>query len=321
MANKDTITKDTIKRGSRGKKGAAPSMPVDAVNPETGAMDDAALLAELLKGADASPAPSKPDEILDDAPSAPVSTPELLAADPELAELEAALAGELVSETLPLNLPMDEAPEAPAALAATAEVADPELLALADVLADAEANDQAALANAAVGDNVVPEPEKPSKPPRTPRDVCATKSEKIAKVLGEKKAEFLALEIADADLSAEELEAKQKATLAAIDKLAKKVGEKSVMLFGYLRSGGRLNEVMRRAFEVLLRDGELTSGDKGNLQINLMSKPYSLGTSRSQSNQIFALFPALKITKREKGRMVPNPDSTILMKFKSESGK
>jgi hypothetical protein len=156
------------------------------------------------------------------------------------------------------------------------------------------------------------------KEPRMPAH--AKKSEKVSFVLGEKKSEFLVLEMDDALLDAEALQAKQDEVLAEIDKLAIKVGEKAVMLFGWLTKGGSLNEVMRRTFAVLIKDGELTSGDKGNLQTDLLGKPYSLGTARSQSNQMFMLMPALKVTIKEKGRMVLNPNSTIMMKAKAELG-
>jgi hypothetical protein len=123
--------------------------------------------------------------------------------------------------------------------------------------------------------------------------------------------DVLNLELADFTLSKEEQTVKQDAILAALDAdAAKKVGEKAVML---LTGKAASQEVLKRAFTVLARDGYLTSGDKGNLQVNLLAKPYSLGTARSQANQIFALFPLLKITARDgKGRQVPNLQSTVL---------
>jgi hypothetical protein len=69
---------------------------------------------------------------------------------------------------------------------------------------------------------------------------------------------------------------------------------------------------MHRAFKVLAHDGLLTSGIEGNLQKNYLSRPYAPGTASAQANQIFQLFPALKLTIRDKGRMVPNPDSVLL---------
>ena len=110
--------------------------------------------------------------------------------------------------------------------------------------------------------------------------------------------------------------------LATIDACGqKKVQEKAVMLFGYMSNGGALNEVMKRAFTVLVRDGFITSGDKGNLHANLLTKPYSLGTARAQAGQMLCLFPMLKIALKDgRGRLVANPDSLILMKVSAELG-
>lgn len=103
------------------------------------------------------------------------------------------------------------------------------------------------------------------------------------------------------------------------DAIADKVREKAIMLMTWLASGkdkSALNEVLLRAFETLFRDGELTSGKDGNLQVNLLSKPYSPGTAASQANQMFMLFPLLLVTQREKGKMVANPDSAIVQAMK-----
>jgi hypothetical protein len=107
------------------------------------------------------------------------------------------------------------------------------------------------------------------------------------------------------------------------DAIADKVREKAIMLFTWMASGkdsSALNEVLLRSFQVLLKDGELTSGKAGNLQTNLLGKPYSPGTAASQANQMFMLFPLLLITQREKGKMVANPDSAILEVMKIKLG-
>lgn len=155
-----------------------------------------------------------------------------------------------------------------------------------------------------------------------PRNAFAASSERIAFKLGDRMKEFLVLDIADAALSDAELVKKQKALLLHIDtKLAMKVAEKATMLLGYLANGGKMNEVMKRAFVVLLKDGQLTSGDKGNLVTNLLAKPYSIGTARSQSNQIFSLFPLLGICNAKSGSsMTLNENSTIVAKMKQELG-
>lgn len=107
------------------------------------------------------------------------------------------------------------------------------------------------------------------------------------------------------------------------DAIADKVKDKAIMLLTWIASGkdtSALNEVLLRSFSVLFKDGELTSGNKGNLQTNLLSKPYSPGTAASQANQMFMLFPILGITQREKGRMVINPDSAIVDVMKLKMG-
>lgn len=165
---------------------------------------------------------------------------------------------------------------------------------------------------------------KGEKAPKTPKEPKAdsvprvtyhghSKSAVLDNRLGGQTASFLVLEKSDANLDATALAAKQAEIKDALDNtIAKKVAEKCVMLFKDLHAGRPIsNEVMKRAFETLARDGFLTSGDKGNMQGALADK-YSIGTARSQANQMFALLPFLKVTLREKGRMVPNPDSTIL---------
>lgn len=162
-------------------------------------------------------------------------------------------------------------------------------------------------------------PVAPAKAPAAPRMTFSLKSEKIAHKLGAKARDFLIMDTKDADLPDAELAAKQADLLKAVDLMAVKVGEKATMLFGYLLHGGKLNEVMRRTFTVLLTDGFLTTGDKGNLVSNLEKKPYSIGTCRSQATQMFQLFPELGIClAKEGGKLVMNPDSTILAKMKAE---
>lgn len=203
---------------------------------------------------------------------------------------------------------------------------DPYTLANPDIEADVtdEAETPAVEAEAAAEK---PAKEKKAKAPKEPKEkkervFFSKQSDRIAHHLGDKLSEFMLLELGDAALTGEDLKAKNAEVLAIFDAktTAKKVGEKANMLFKWMSKGGDLNEVMARAFKVLVRDGELTSGDKGNLQLDLLAKPYSMGTARSQANQIFMLFPILKITMKEKGKMVPNPDSLLFIKAKAQLG-
>jgi hypothetical protein len=201
---------------------------------------------------------------------------------------------------------------------------------------DQPADGEAAAAEGEAEAPVVDETEAPAKKgsgrkkketaPKEPAEKKAKiffskQSDRIAHRLGDKLGEFMLLEIGDAELSGEDLQARNKEVLSLIDGTAKKVGEKAAMLFKWMQQGGELNEVMKRAFTLMAKEGFLTSGDKGNLQENLLAKPYSLGTARSQSNQIFCLFRALKVANMDgKGKMVPNPNSLVLMKANATLG-
>jgi hypothetical protein len=123
--------------------------------------------------------------------------------------------------------------------------------------------------------------------------------------------DVLNTEVGDFSLDPADQLVKQDALLAVLDgDAAKKVGEKAIML---LTGKAATQEVLKRTFTVLARDGFLSSGDKGNLVVDLLAKPYSIGTARSQSNQMFALLPMLNIaTKASKGVFVPNANSTVL---------
>lgn len=109
----------------------------------------------------------------------------------------------------------------------------------------------------------------------------------------------------------------------APDVIADKVREKAVMLLTWLKADkpvSELNEVLSRSFQVLFKDGKLTGGKDGNLQTNLLGKPYSPGTAASQANQVFMLFPILGITVKEKGEMALNEDSVIAALMKDKLG-
>lgn len=294
----------------------------------TNVVDENALLNDLLAEMGGAP-----DEILEEVLPVEVEAADA-AIEPEVEAADAAIESEVEAAASTV-----ESTDEPTLDAGAAEAAHDDAV-LDEVAAAAELHEatQAAYAAAGTTDAAVSDADKPSdetdagaaaveagkakgKPKAAVRSgPPLSKSQKVVAKLGEKASEFLLLELADAELDEEALKLKQEAVLAEIDGLAKKVGEKATMLFGWLKNGGALNEVMKRAFTVLISEGELTSGNKGNLQTNLLAKPYSPGTAASQANQVFMLFPALKVTKKEKGRMVLNEDSLILMKAKAELG-
>jgi hypothetical protein len=276
-------------------------------------VDENAVLNDLLLELGGAEAGAAPDEIIEEPLDAAAVEPEVEAAAP--AADDAAVEADAVHDDAVLDEVAAAAELHEATQAAYAEASADAATSAADTPSD-ETEEGAAAVEAEAD-----APKGKGKPRAAVRQgPPLSKSQKVVAKLGEKASEFLILELADAELDEEALKAKQEAALAEIDGLAKKVGEKATMLFGWLKNGGALNEVLKRAFTVLLTDGELTSGAKGNLQTNLLAKPYSAGTAASQANQCFMLFPALKITVKEKGRMVANEDSAILLKAKTELG-
>ena len=164
---------------------------------------------------------------------------------------------------------------------------------------------------AATGEEKMPKETKA----RRATSVTHAPGDLLAAKLGEKAKDYLMLRLSDAELDEDALKQRQADFIARMndrEAIADKVREKMQMFMLWLTKGGNLNEVLKRTLTVLHSQGELTSGDKGNLQLNLLSKPYSVGTARSQANQMFMAFPELGLTIKEKGRMVANPDSALL---------
>ena len=165
---------------------------------------------------------------------------------------------------------------------------------------------------------------KQPKEPKAPRVTSITHKpgDRLLALLGGDKA-WLAFNKLDDDEAAEKRADSFIEAMNDRDAIADKVRDKAVILITWMASGkdkSALNEVLLRAFTVLFKDGELTSGAQGNLRANLLSKPYSPGTANSQSSQMFMLFPLLGITKKEKGRMVIDPDSAIVDVMKMKLG-
>lgn len=152
--------------------------------------------------------------------------------------------------------------------------------------------------------------------------ITATTAEKVTNRLGEFATEYLILETKDAELPPEKFAQYQQDLVQSFNATSQiKVREKIVQLFGFMSGANKLNEVTRRAFTVLLKDGSLISGDKGNLHENLLAKPYSVGTARAQSGQMFSMFQQLKIVnKSDRGVYDANPDSVILQVMKQKLG-
>lgn len=142
------------------------------------------------------------------------------------------------------------------------------------------------------------------------------KSEVLKEKLGEKLSETLILEVADAELDADTLKKQQDAMLEAIDNLAVKVGEKAVNLISAVNGSSKLSIYTELAIKYAVANpkgftitelAEHYQDQKAN-----GVKGYSVGTARSQSNQMSQLFSATKVAKLEGKLMVLNEDSLIV---------
>lgn len=143
--------------------------------------------------------------------------------------------------------------------------------------------------------------EKPAKAPREKKassGVTRTRGS-IADLPGES----FVLVMDDAARNGDEV----KAEVLALRPSAKKIAEKFENLFLALNAG-KLPSVYTVEVFKALRASALTSGE---IVKALEGAGYSLGTSRSQAQQVIQLFSALKVTNKVEGKTVINPDSVI----------
>lgn len=200
----------------------------------------------------------------------------------------------------------------------------------------------ASVMNEVAGSEAAPAEEKPAaaeEKPKTPKKERTPTTERVTyensrasqvllSRLGETAFDQLVLEVGDLDVDPEELRKKQHKLLAELNmrpgadvtvSTQKKVAQKIVSLFTWLNTGGELNTVMHRTFKLLLTDGYISRGKAGNLYADLLKKPYSPGTASAQSGQMYKMLPQLRIAfLDERGRFIPNPESLILIKVKSD---
>lgn len=155
-----------------------------------------------------------------------------------------------------------------------------------------------------------------AKPAPVPRKHYASKVERVSDKLGEHLGDYTVLTLSDAQLTGDELKAKQQETLDVLSKAGVKVQNRMTLLLEFVAGkSSKLNEVIARAFTLLHKDGHIKTGDKGNLHENLLSKPYSPSAARAMGNNTIAAMRDFKvIVKDEEGKYVANPESLILMK-------
>lgn len=158
-------------------------------------------------------------------------------------------------------------------------------------------------------------------PKRTaiPRKHYTDKTERLKDKLGAGLAEYSVLTLADAGVTDAELSVVMENTMVIIRGMSGKAQNWAVKLIENL-SGKKssMSEVTARIFKLLRQDGFVTTGNTGNMYLNLLEKPYSPGAARAMGGNNLAMMLALRIIEADgKGRFVPNHDSLLLMKANS----
>lgn len=97
-----------------------------------------------------------------------------------------------------------------------------------------------------------------------------------------------------------------------VDSLAKKVGDKAVNLLRYAGQPNKLQGYTRLGIEHLINAGDANSR---SLTDHLQAQGYTIGTARSQANQLMSLLPALGIATRSGKQLTLNKDSGLLKEY------
>lgn len=221
--------------------------------------------------------------------------------DPSLAAIEAELAA-LEAETV-TGTP-------------TAEVIEPAEETVEEVIRDIAGDEARQEAYADQTSSTVLEPEATVTVPTVAKKA---KKAKIAKTVGVARvrgnisdlpAGAFVLETSDAD---GDLDA-HKAAVLATTPTAKKIAEKFENLFLALHAGKKPSTYVVDGFQALDSKGSINGPE---MVAALSAHGYTIGTARSQAQQVMALFQTVKVTTKSEGRLTVNPDSVIALALRN----
>lgn len=152
----------------------------------------------------------------------------------------------------------------------------------------------------------------------------SNKVDRIKHRLGDELGDYMVLEISDAELGEAKLAEKQSETLFILELMNVKEKNRASSLFEFMsEKKPTLNPVIDIAFRTLVADGELKTGDAGNLHVKLLAKPYSMGSARAQGRNTINMMEVLRViikSDTDKQTFKANPNSLILMKVKALLG-
>lgn len=213
-------------------------------------------------------------------------------------EAEAALAGETVIDEL------DIAEEDLLAAESAIEREEAYESQSSEVDADAEAPAQAQANKPAKGKKT-----KSASSGGAPK----TSTPRVARDLSTVAAEHFVIEGDASTMSADDLEAAKKATMA-LQPGQKKIAEKFENLFSSLAAGKAPSRYVVDAFKLLEAKKSMSSAD---LVAGFMTAGLGEGTARSQTGQIMHLFEVVKIAKRTKQTLDLIDDSVVAGKLRA----
>ena len=222
-------------------------------------------------------------------------------------ELEALLADAAVDDDANTNTNTDETPEVVAESKAHEDV---DLEAIEAEATAAEIRDTAYAEQEAEtsGDTASVTPIKTKRAPRVSRAAGARASAMLSSFI--KDDELLkAAMLVEGDVESEEAVEELKTT---VDSLAKKVGDKAVNLLRFQKKTEKLQTYTRLGLQFLVEEKQASSK---TLTEHLVAKGYTIGTARSQANQLMALLPALKVADRSARTLALNEKSVIVQNF------
>lgn len=160
---------------------------------------------------------------------------------------------------------------------------------------------------------------KPAKAAKAPKEPKAAKAPKApAAPRAAKTADALPADafVLDTDDNTDDLEALKTAVLASKPS-QKKVEEKFHNVLTAVAAGRKPSVYVTTALDVLVAKGEATSLE---ITAAMQAADYSIGTARSQTGQMFTLFPILKIATRSGNKLTLNPNSTLVMAISAMTG-
>lgn len=169
------------------------------------------------------------------------------------------------------------------------------------------------------GDKAAADPVQKTKRVTAPRKHYTDKVERLKDRVGDDLSGVSMLSTEDMNLDPTEALDR---TLSIIKGMNKKEQNRASNLVEFVTGKrDKPNTVIERLLRLLHADGQLSTGDKGNVMANLLAKPYSPTSARAMGANTVAVFADLLLVKSDgKGKFVSNPESVLLAICKQKLG-